>query len=355
MARENRLRLALLTPYAEPVKGGISSYVAELQRAYAAIGLDAKGFALQGATNPEFEVLGPSRVKFSARSLLLMLRWRPDIVHAHANLWILLAGILVKMVRPRTKLLFTLHTEPGVRKKTTKSFLIRAFSRNCDGVVFVSRSLMQTFALPSSVRQTVIYPAPEHWAISRPDRVNRTQFRSVVFVGPLVWPLKAAGVAMLLEAFSKIASKYSGWRLRIFGDGPLRKQLEAKAKELGIAAAVDFMGAVQSGLEALSQASIYAQVSLQEGVPLSVLNAMAMGLPVLATSVGGMPEVLRDTDTGIVVNPTVGDVTTALDALIGNPELQSRIGAQGREWVRTTLSWENVAREGLEFVGVRPR
>jgi L-malate glycosyltransferase len=85
---------------------------------------------------------------------------------------------------------------------------------------------------------------------------------------------------------------------------------------------------------------VYAHISLQEGLPISLLNAMALGKPVLTTRVGGMPEVVRDGETGVLVEPEVEKIALALDLLLSNPHLCSRLGQAAAVYVRMTFTWE---------------
>ncbi len=151
---------------------------------------------------------------------------------------------------------------------------------------------------------------------------------NLIFVGRLA---AVKGVPILLEALSALAPDYPGLRLTLAGDGPDRAALEAQARELGLSDMVRFTGyAAQSEIaEMLACADIFVLPSFAEGVPVVLMEAMATGLPVIATQVGGVAELVRD-GAGILVAP--GDVdalAAAIADLLDDPERRARMGQAG--------------------------
>ena len=107
--------------------------------------------------------------------------------------------------------------------------------------------------------------------------------------------------ANLLRAAARVAAADPTFRLELAGDGPLRGELSALAESLGIAGLVKFLGDVRDVPALLSRASLFVLPSKAEGISLTLLEAMATGLPVVATSVGGNPEVVVHGQTGHLV------------------------------------------------------
>jgi len=123
----------------------------------------------------------------------------------------------------------------------------------------------------------------------------------------------------------------SRWDLDLIGDGPLRSQMERLAEELGIAGQVHFRGQRKDVAELLAQAQISLLISNWEGFPLSILESMRAGLPVIASGVGGVGESVQDQETGYLVPR--GDVDVLRDRigrLLNDPGLRIRLGANGR-------------------------
>src|SRR2546427_4823110 len=100
---------------------------------------------------------------------------------------------------------------------------------------------------------------------------------TIVFVGPLVWPQKVAGVLMLVDAFAEISRSFPDWRLIIIRDGTLRPSVESRVGQLRLSGRVVLTGFVQSVFDEIGRAEIYAHISLQEGLRLALLDALLIG------------------------------------------------------------------------------
>lgn len=151
-------------------------------------------------------------------------------------------------------------------------------------------------------------------------------------------------------------------RFRWAGDGPLLEECRSTAKERRLGDNVQFVGHVSDAAGFLDRADIYFQPSDVESQGISVLEAMRFGLPCVVTAVGGLPETVRDGETGFVVPP--GDVeglSSAILALIRDPDLRQRLGSAGRRRYSIDYSyslWESRMRQLHEEVlgaSLRPR
>jgi sugar transferase (PEP-CTERM/EpsH1 system associated) len=145
--------------------------------------------------------------------------------------------------------------------------------------------------------------------------------------------------ATLVDAFillrELIPSKRANLRLAIIGDGPLLPAIRAKVASAGLTDMVWLPGARTDIADILRSFTIFAMSSIAEGTPGSALEAMASGLPVVGTRVGGIPEVIEDGVTGCVVPPSDAmAMAVALEHYIAEPERAFRHGAAGRERVQ---------------------
>ncbi len=153
--------------------------------------------------------------------------------------------------------------------------------------------------------------------------------RRLLFVGRLV---PAKGLPILLEALAKV----EGAVLDVIGDGPDRKMLEEKARSLNLAHRVTFLGyQSQAQVRALlKQADVFVLSSFAEGLPVVLMEAMAAGIPVVATRIAGIPELIYDEENGLLVSP--GDSNAAANAicrLLADPDLRNRMAKAGRRAV----------------------
>jgi colanic acid/amylovoran biosynthesis glycosyltransferase len=155
----------------------------------------------------------------------------------------------------------------------------------------------------------------------------------VLFVGRHV-PQK--GHVTLLEATKLLVEEGHDVLVTLAGEGPLRGTLEDLARELGIASRVSFPGAVgQDDIHSLYAATdVFCLPSYAEGVPTVLMEAMAMEIPVISTRITGVPELIRDGESGLLVTPArAGELAEALRLLIVNPSLRGDLGRAGRATV----------------------
>ncbi len=141
------------------------------------------------------------------------------------------------------------------------------------------------------------------------------------------------GHAYLLEALAREPA-LADLKLLVIGDGPLRAALERQAAERGLSGRVSFLGSRRDLGDLLAAMDIFVLPSLWEGLPLSMVLAMGAGLPVVSTSVAGIPEVVQDGRTGLLVPP--GDSTAlagALAQLVRSADQRQRLGAAAHEYV----------------------
>jgi len=142
----------------------------------------------------------------------------------------------------------------------------------------------------------------------------------------------------LLRAFQALIAHGQAARLLIVGDGSLRGQLESQCRALGIERNVVFLGARADIPEVLAAFDVFVLSSVQEGVPLSVVEAMAAGKPVIATDVGGLRLLVKPAMNGLLVPP--GDpaaLEAAMRALAGNAALRRAMGNQGRQMAQESF------------------
>jgi glycosyltransferase involved in cell wall biosynthesis len=150
----------------------------------------------------------------------------------------------------------------------------------------------------------------------------------VVFVGRIVWP---KGPETLIRAFAQLQTP--GVRLLLVGDGPQRARCERLARQLGVAERIHVTGFIAHDRvpAVLTSADLLVLPSVYEELGTVLVEALHAGLPVIASRVGGIPEVVGDNETGLLVPPgDPGALARAIDTVLGEPELARRLAANGR-------------------------
>jgi glycosyltransferase involved in cell wall biosynthesis len=170
------------------------------------------------------------------------------------------------------------------------------------------------------------------------------------------------GQALLLEAIAALSAEGRPVRLRLVGDGPDRAWLENRAAELGVASNVEFAGWVDQGqLMALySEADLFVLPSLAEGIPMVLMEAMAMQIPCIAPRITGIPELIEHGVDGMLFAVAdVEDLTQQIRNLLESPERSAQIGRQARARVVRDYDMgrntERFAEELVKFLGGKAR
>jgi glycosyltransferase involved in cell wall biosynthesis len=179
-----------------------------------------------------------------------------------------------------------------------------------------------------------------------PERAGEDGPFGILTVGRVV-PVK--GQTLLVESVAELARRGLDARLTIVGDGPQLPELRALAERLGVSDRVAFAGAVgQDEIRAYyAAADVFALPSFAEGLPVVLIEAMAMGLPVVASRITGIPELVEEGVSGLLVVPGSGsDLTDSLARLMGETAEERRaMGRAGREKVVAEFQLEQTARQ----------
>lgn len=150
--------------------------------------------------------------------------------------------------------------------------------------------------------------------------------------------------ATLLAAFARLRSRRAGAHLTLVGDGPLRQDLEREAARLGVAGAVTFAGTRPDVAALLPAFDVFALASRSEGISLTLIEAAAVGIPLVATRVGGNAEILGEGEAGLLVPPGEPDaLAAALEAVAARPD-RAELGRRGRARVVARFGADSMAR-----------
>ena len=305
--------------------------------------VDYRDLSSQRATLTRFDIItiGLTKIygdlKILAKSLAALKRYhvRPAVIHVHSANY-LLAGAILKMIYRAPMCLNFGGTE---LLRAERIFFYRWMFRWVDRGFYVSRG-METQLFKMVGKSACVYTANgiDH-SLFYPEPATEKQ-NEIICVGNLRWQ---KNYSMLIDAIELIAKKFPGWRVRIFGAGPDRPTLEKK-----IAAASLERYIILEGIESqetiskvLRQAKLFVICSRAEGFPKALIEAMACGLPVVATDVGECGAVLKD----IAPTVKVGDsknLAVSIARFLADPAYLSEVADACLKRAQV-YSWERVS------------
>ena len=135
----------------------------------------------------------------------------------------------------------------------------------------------------------------------------------------------------LLRAFQLVVEQHPDCRLNLLGDGELREKTEALAKELGISEKVHFLGSQSNVYPYLNEADVFLLPSRYEGMPMTIIEAMGTGLPVVAANVGGVPDMIEHGVSGMLTTSEPESVAAAVKALLEDQSLREKLGTNAKK------------------------
>lgn len=288
-----------------------------------------------------------------ARSLLrirrLLSEKKFDLVHAHD------AHSLTAAWLARAHIHTTLIASRRVAYPLQGSRLALARYRSARSVVAVSRFVADS-AVTSGLESTQVevvhdgIPLPE-----LPTAAEKQQARTLweitndeILLGCVGYLLPEKGQEVLLHAFPRIAAQHPRCRLLLAGNGPMRHELTALARTLGIASQVIFAGFVEDVRQVYSALDYFLFPSLAEPLGSSLLDALAYGLPTVAASGGAVPEVLTNESNGLLAPPAnPAELAAATIRLLGDSAMAHRFSVSARETIEKKFSVNHMVENTL--------
>ncbi len=265
-----------------------------------------------------------------------MRQFKPDVVHTHHlyELFCAWPGALLS----RTRIVHTEH-EFFSLMSSKACFRLRQLSRFCSAVTGVNEEtsafLRDKVGIPAHKVHTVVNGIDlARFQQADLDRkaLGLSEDDLVAGIVARLHPVKDH--PMLLNAFRLVVDQESRAKLLIIGDGAERDKLEQQVVQLGLGEQVRFLGSRSDVPDILQCLDVFVLSSKEEGLPLCILEAMASGLPVVATNVGGIPTVVRPDENGMLVDPEDSRaMANALLSLFNDKKQRVRLGMNGRRLV----------------------
>ena len=270
---------------------------------------------------------------------------KPDVVHTHLD--VIKYAVAAAKLAGVKKCIHTVHNVADKEAEGRLQKIINGFyfTHGWSVPVALSPLVQQTiedFYGMDAKQVPVIYNGVD---LSRcMPRTGYPEVRKLIHIGRFN---EQKNHRRLLEAFALYAKQYPEAELLLLGDGELQEQIRHYAQELGLSSQVRFLGSQSNVYPYLQEADIFLLPSDYEGMPMTIIEAMGTGLPIVATRVGGVPDMIREGQSGILTELTPQSVCDACVRLTEDSVLRERFGRQAREDSRR-FSAEYMAERYLE-------
>jgi glycosyltransferase involved in cell wall biosynthesis len=331
-----------------PASGGLKRHVETLAARLPQFGYQVAGAAPEGVFPPEVQSfpldLGdrprPRADLAAVRQLRSAVQdWQPDLIHAHG----VKAALLSLFAFPKAPppVLVTYH---NLWHGGPLTFPLRMLAPRAAGSIAVSdavRDSLSRFGVTPKAL-TVIRNGVDPQAFAPPPERTPDRPFTVLFMGRLT---EEKGASVLLSAVEGLDASQN-LRFQVAGDGPLRSRVVEHA---GRSQVLTYLGQVEDVASAYRGADLVVMPSLSEGLPMTALECMASGLPLIASRVGGLPEVVVDHETGLLIPP--GDpsaLQAAIITLAADRHRAARMGQAGRRRIAAEFTEERMLQQAVE-------
>jgi glycosyltransferase involved in cell wall biosynthesis len=351
----------------QPVDGGVGRHVSDLCSGLAASGVEVitcgpgDPSSTPDHTHVRLELgraVTRADVLAAARLATIVRKFKPDLIHGHSSK----AGAIARLARPaypRVPVVYTPHgySFAGFFTSRAERLSYRAVETAlaplatrvlcvCEYEATLARSL------GSGSRVRVVHngiaSAP---AGPRSPLAQMEQLRRLGPVVTTVTQLRAGkGIETLIDAFAIVLETHPAAQLAIWGDGPMLATLRSRVAATSGGRAIHFMGSTADPVTAIVGADVFAMPSWNESFPYVILEAMSVGLPIVATAVGGIGEAIRDRVEGVLVPPRdVVALAEGISVVLSDHQTRAKLGAAGYERVHARFTAERMV-DGITAV-----
>jgi len=363
MNKRAEKRILLTSDYLPPSDGGVEQVVQKLALHLVDEGFEVGIFTLDDGTR-DFELQDVPEISFYTASALdltdiiglqsmfsvsalrefrrVLREFQPDIVHAHNRFFYTSVIAALYSIRADYKLVTTLHLGDigmisglgGAAAKTFEQTISRFVISRSEQVICVSAAAELMAQSLGAKRTAVVRNAVDVDEFSP----NPTNGKSLLYIGRFV---HNNGIQDLLTALPSILDTHPDAEIHLVGSGPLEEEVQKTIQSSGLSDSVTIYDYVDDISEMYNRASVFCRPSYSEGLPLTMLEAMASGVPPVVTAIAGVPEVVTDHETGVLLEPGNPDeVAQAVIELFDDAELRARLATNAREYITENLTWE---------------
>lgn len=262
---------------------------------------------------------------------------KPDVVHTHINVLIYVA--VASMFAGVKRKVHTVHSVANEEATTFKQklYYIIFHYMNVTPVALtkeIQESIVQRYRI-SEEKVPIIYNGIDLSKCKKKKAYNIDHKLTFLHIGRFA---DVKNHKMLIDAFSNYIKKVPDSELLLIGDGPLMEEIKYKVQKLNLTDKIHFLGQKSDVFSYLNLADAFIFPSIYEGMPMTLIEAMGTGLPIIATNVGGIPSMIKNNYNGILVKCEIDDIEKAMERVM-DLTLREKLGSNA---LKTSAKFSSV-------------
>ena len=279
----------------------------------------------------------------------LMKKERPEVVHTH--IYAARYALPVAAFCGIPKKIHTVHNIAQQEQAKAGKIVNKFMFKHC-GVIPVAlseevkKTVEEVYDLPSEQIPVIFNGVDLSNCKVKEDYTKKSEFK-IVHIGRF---MDVKNHAMILKTFAMFSKRHADAKLQLIGDGELRKDMVQLAQELGVENFVEFAGLQSNVYPWLHDADIFVLPSKFEGMPMTLIEAMGTGLPIIASAVGGVPDMLTDGESAILIKPESEQLLASLEMLYYDESIRRVLGQKALQR-SLAFSSETMAQSYIEIYG----
>ena len=320
--------------------------------------LCAKGSAIEKEARSSGIRVFPVRIAFDSDPTLLLRVYRavkqanPDVLHLHSRRGAeIFGGLAGRMARVPAIILSRRIDDPVKLGPLGRLKFIKYPHKIITISEGIRRVLIDCGIDENRIEMVRSAVVVEQFQLERDRSWFHSEFsvpEDVPVIGVIAQLIERKGHRYLFEAVPDILKEFPDTQFILLGKGPMRQQLEHLASEMGIGKSVIFAGFRADIEKILPNLDIVVHPALREGLGVSLIQAACAGRPMVASGVGGIPEIVRDGQTGLLVNPADSQaIGKCILTLLRNPDLAQKLGENARKLAETEFSIDGMVEGNL--------
>ena len=357
------MKIGIITHYwINSAGGGVREYTRNFVEALSKMDNVKVNVIFREGEDPDNFKMPENKIKFIWHAYKTLKKIKPDAMLSQGGWFTEIPAVLYKFKNPSTRIFVLFHTQYDKEFPHYKCIFYNFLINKFDRIGFVSKALEKNIREVAGLKikkdTFILYAGAK---VKEPSKEDIEKFRKrfkipdnkfiLLGLGLTALHYKAEGAKLLIQAVKILKARGEDVILILTRKGRYSPMLREFAQKIGVEDSVIFTGDIDNPYIPLAICDVYTHIPLGEGgVSISLLETMAMGKPIIATPVGGIPEAIENGKNGILVEPNPEKIADAIKKLIRDRDLCKRLGDEAKKTAEEKFTWEKTAENFLKLL-----